>query len=195
MTTMRNVKVFVGGSRRLPRLNRDVKRRIDNIIKKGLAVIIGDANGADKAVQRYLHSKHYNNVLIFCMADNCRNNIGDWPTRKITGAGPGSRDFVYYSIKDRAMAEEADYGLMLWDGRSRGTLTSIVHLVRQGKPVVVYIAPRRSFYTLRQPDHLAEILGHFDPDTLHRIDRELQDTSMKSVSNRKGNAAPLFERS
>jgi len=193
MTRIRNrTKVFIAGSRRLSRLNTDVRRRIDNIVDKGLTVIVGDANGVDKAVQRYLHSRNYSNVVVFCMEGGCRNNVGDWPTRTITAADPRRRDFAYYSTKDRAMAEEADYGLMLWDGRSRGTLTNIVHLVREGKPVVVYIAPDRSFYTLRRSDRLAEILARFDPAALRRIDRELQAVAMGSRSSRKVNTAPLF---
>ncbi len=193
MTTIKNrTKVFIAGSRRLSRLNKDVRRRIDNIIDKGFTVVVGDANGVDKAVQRYLSSRHYCNVVVFCMEGACRNNIGDWPTRTITAADPGQRDFNYYSTKDRAMVEEADYGLMLWDGQSRGTLTSIVHLVRQGKPAVVYVAPERSFYTLRQSSHLAEMLGRFDPAALHRINRELHAVAMGSGSSRKVDTAPLF---
>ena len=193
MTRIRNgTRVFIAGSRRLSQLNKDVRRRIDNIVDKGLTVIVGDANGVDKAVQRYLSSRNYSNVVVFCMEDRCRNNIGDWPTRTITAADPARRDFAYYSTKDRAMAEEADYGLMLWDGRSRGTLTNIIHLVREGKPVVVYIAPDRSFYTLRRSDHLAEILTRFDPAVLRRIDRELETVAMGSSSSRKLDTAPLF---
>jgi hypothetical protein len=63
---------------------------------------------------------------------------------------------------------------MLWDGRSRGTLTNIVHLVREGKPVVVYVAPERSFYTLRQCSQLAEMVNRFDPSALARINGELE---------------------
>jgi len=47
-------KVFIAGSRQLSRLNADVKRRIDTMIDKGFTILVGDANGADKAVQRYL---------------------------------------------------------------------------------------------------------------------------------------------
>ena len=90
------------------------------------------------------------------------------------------------------MAKEADYGLMLWDGRSRGTLTNVVHLVREGKPVVVYIARDRSFHTLRGSDHLAEMLGRFDPVALRRIGRELQGVPMGSGLSRKVDTAPLF---
>lgn len=186
-------KVFIGGSRRLSRLNQAVKRRIDNIIQKDFVVIVGDANGADKAVQRYLHSRHFSNVVVFCMEGcrGCRNNIGTWPIRMIAAADPRRRDFAYYSTKDRTMVEEADYGLMLWDGKSRGTLTNIIDLVRQGKPAVVYTAPDKSFWTLRQVDDVAEMLGRFSPAALHQIERDLQAVSTGG-SNRKTRTPILF---
>ena len=122
-------KIFIGGSRRLSKLNKDVKRRLDNIIENDFTVVIGDANGVDKAVQQYLESKHHEKVIVFCMEGQCRNNLGKWPTRDIAAA-PSARGFAYFSTKDRVMVEEADYGLMLWDAKSRGTLTNIVDLVR-----------------------------------------------------------------
>src|SRR5713226_2666163 len=167
-------KVFIAGSRRLSKLSKDVKRRIDNIVDRGLTVIIGDANGVDKTVQKYLSAKHYSNVVVFCMEGGCRNNVGMWPTRTIAASDPGRKDFAYFATKDRAMAEEADYGLMLWDGQSRGTLTSIIDLVRKGKPVVLYISADKAFYTLRESADLATLNEHVGSTALHRIDRELQ---------------------
>lgn len=182
-------KVFIGGSRRLSQLNKDVNRRLDNIIEKGFTVVVGDANGADKAVQRYLASKHHQKVIVFCMAGECRNNLGKWPTRDITAA-PGARGFAYFSTKDRAMVEEADYGLMLWDGKSRGTLTNVVDLVRQGRPVVVYVAPAKAFATLHEPEQLADFVRRFDPATLHRIERDIH-TATTARHHRKADV-PLF---
>jgi len=185
-------KVFVAGSRRLTRLNKDVKRRIDNILDKRLTVIVGDANGVDKAVQQYLNIRGYDNVIVFCMEGGCRNNVGKWPTQKIAAAGSSRRDFAYFSTKDRAMVEEADYGLMLWDGNSRGTLRSIVDLVRRGKPVVVYNAPAKSFCTLREYDELAAMLRQVDPTALRGIDQELQSFVRDGASGQKVETAPLF---
>ena len=90
------------------------------------------------------------------------------------------------------MSEAADYGLMLWDGRSRGTLTNIVHLVREGKPVVVYVAPEGSFYTLRQCSQLAELVNRFDPSALARINGELEALQTPNGSSGKVDTAPLF---
>lgn len=165
-------KVFIAGSRHLSRLAADVKRRIDTIVEKGFTILVGDANGADKAVQRYLAEKGYRNVVVHCMAGNCRNNVGSWPAREI-GAPPGARGFAYYSTKDRAMVDDAAYGLMLWDGESKGTLNSVINMIRQEKPVVVYLAPNKTFQSLRSPNDLMELLNNCDQASVQRFEREL----------------------
>lgn len=55
------------------------------------------------------------------MKEHCRNNVANWLTREVA-APRGAKGFDYYSVKDRAMAEAAEYGLMLWDGKSKGTV-------------------------------------------------------------------------
>jgi len=64
---------------------------------------------------------------------------------------------VFVTAKDAAMAEEADYGLLLWDGESVGTLVNVARLVSGGNSVVLYVAPNRSFLTLRTR---ADLRGH-----------------------------------
>ncbi len=165
-------KVFIAGSRQLSRLTVDVKRRIDTMVGKGFTILVGDANGADKAVQRYLAEKGYRNVVVHCMAGNCRNNVGSWPAREIA-APPGTRGFAYYSTKDQAMVDDAAYGLMLWDGESKGTLNSVVNMLRQDKPVVVYLAPKKTFQNLRSVDDLTDLLSKCDSASVQRFEREL----------------------
>jgi hypothetical protein len=165
-------KVFIAGSRQLSRLHADVKRRIDTMIEKGFTILVGDANGADKAVQRYLAEKDYRNVLVHCMARNCRYNVGAWPTREIA-APPGARGFAYYSTKDQAMVDDAAHGLMLWDGESKGTLNSVINMLRQDKPVVVYLAPHKAFQNLRTADDLAGLFSKCERASVQRFEREL----------------------
>lgn len=165
-------KVFIAGSRHLSRLNADVKQRIDTIIEKGFTVLVGDANGADKAVQRHLAEKHYRHVVVHCMEGKCRNNVGNWPAREVQSP-PGARGFAYYSTKDKVMVDAADYGLMLWDGESKGTLNSVINLVRQNKSVVVYVAPKRAFQNLRSPEDLNPLLANCDNASVRRFEREL----------------------
>ena len=51
------MKVFIGGSRKISRLNQEIKVRIDNLIKNNSIILIGDANGVDKSIQAYLKFK------------------------------------------------------------------------------------------------------------------------------------------
>lgn len=184
-------KVFIAGSRRLRKLSRDVTHRLDNIIEKGLTVLVGDANGVDKAVQSYFHKKRYSNVQVFCMEGTCRNNVGNWPTHSVSAANPNRRDFAYYSTKDRVMTEEADYGLMLWDGESRGTLTSIVELVREGKPVVVYFSPTKVFHALRSSSDLDALVEQIDPAILAQVSTDVNMLPRHAASH-KSETALLF---
>jgi hypothetical protein len=165
--------VFVAGSRQISRLPAEVSSRLDTMIEKGFQILVGDANGADKAIQRYLADKSYPNVLVHCMKDHCRNNVGNWPTREID-APRGAKRFDYYSLKDRAMAEAAEYGLMLWDGKSKGTVNNVVNLSRDHKPVVVYVAPTRQFQTVKSFDDLRDLLAEGDPESVDRIVGELR---------------------
>jgi hypothetical protein len=164
--------VFIAGSRQITRLPAEVKLRVDTMIDKGFQILVGDANGADKAVQTYLAEKAYPHVLVHCMERHCRNNVGHWPTHEVA-APKGARGFEFYSLKDRAMAEAAEYGLMLWDGESKGTINNVVNLSRDQKPVVVYIGPTRRFRTLKSLDDLKDLLAEGDSDSVERIVSEL----------------------
>ena len=143
------IRVFIGGSRRVSRLDEQVRGRLDEIVRKKLPVIIGDANGADKAVQDYFRTCGYEQVEVFCTEGRCRNNAGNWKIIPVPAPAGGKHDFEYYAAKDRLMADEGSIGFMLWDGKSRGTLANVLRLIEQGKKVVVYLAPAKQFTTLR----------------------------------------------
>lgn len=152
------IKVFIGGSIKITRLNEDIQRRIDNIIQEGYTIFIGDANGADKAVQKYLFDKNYKNIQVFCMGNECRNNIGRWETRHIEGT-TSKKDYYYYSIKDLEMAKETDYGFMIWDGKSRGTFNNVINLLKENKKVLLYLSPTKEFYNLITINDLEKLLA------------------------------------
>ena len=99
-------------------------------------------------------------------------DVSKWPTREVE-APKGARGFTYYATKDQAMVEDAAYGLMLWDGESKGTLNSVINMIRQNKPVVVYLAPQKVFQNLRSVDDVSELLSKFDRATVQRFEREL----------------------
>jgi hypothetical protein len=150
--------VFVAGSRALSKLNAKVKERLENIVKQNFTVLVGDANGADKAVQRYLAERRYQHVVVYCM-DVCRNNVGNWPTHAERTRPGLARDRHYYGIKDLAMAKDASCGFMIWDGASKGTLTNVINLLEAQKKVVLFHSPKKHFFTLRAAGDLHHVLG------------------------------------
>lgn len=151
-------KVFIGGSRRFARLNADIRNRLGRIVEKRITVVVGDANGADRAAQAYFAEREYAAVEVFCSDDTPRNNVGGWPVRVIRPSRQ-RRDFDYFATKDRQMAREASVGLMLWDGESHGTLLNVVRLLQQEKATVVYVGPRTAFVDVRSRRDLDALLG------------------------------------
>ena len=164
-------KVFIGGSRHVSRLAAPVRARLDTIIGKGLPVVVGDANGADKAVQQYLFSRSYPRVEVFCSGGVCRNNIGKWTTRQVD-ADPRERGFSFYVAKDREMAREADFGFMVWDGKSTGTLLNVLRLLRQHKKVVIYCVPEQKFAELRGYQQWGDFIARYADDVRHETERK-----------------------
>jgi hypothetical protein len=154
-------RVFVAGSRSVSKLNSEIKERLNNIIEQNFEVLIGDANGTDKAVQKYLADRRYRNVVVYCM-DVCRNNVGDWPTRHHTADPHSKRDRHYYGIKDTAMANDASCGFMLWDGESKGTLTNVINLLNAHKKSLLYLSGKKRFLKLSDFDDLRTALDARD---------------------------------
>src|SRR5260370_39476448 len=100
------MNIFIGGSRALSKLNAVIRARLDDLIKRGCTIFIGDANGADKAVQQHFAKREYPNVTVFCV-EECRNNVGGWPIRRIKPTNGNRKDFSYYAAKDIVMTGEA----------------------------------------------------------------------------------------
>jgi len=165
------MKVFVGGSRAVSKLNAVIHDRLDDLMRRGCAILIGDANGADKALQHYFAERHYSNVEVFCMKE-CRNNIGAWPTRRIESPRY-KKDFAYYAAKDAAMSKEAQCGVMFWDGKSKGTLNNILSLMGARKKTLVYFSPDKAFYVLASEHDLQALLARCDKRDLELAARGL----------------------
>jgi hypothetical protein len=150
-------RVFIAGSRAISKLNSEIRERLDNIMRQKFTILLGDASGADKAVQQYLRRCDYREVTVYCM-ETCRNNVGEWPTRQHTATPGSKRDRHYYGIKDAAMAEDATCGFMLWDGESKGTLTNVVNLLNAHKKCLLYLGSKKQFLKLLTPDDFCQAL-------------------------------------
>jgi len=129
-------------------MNLELAHRLDNIVEKGLLVLVGDANGFDRAAQAYLADNGYREVVVYCTSGECRNNVGDWPLYAVEYHG-NDRGLEFYTAKDDAMLRDADYGLFAWDGKSKGTLRNVRKMAERERPSTVYVASIRKFVTVR----------------------------------------------
>ena len=175
--------LFIGGSRAVSRLNEELRARLDDFIQRGCTIFVGDANGADKAVQQHFSERGYSQVVVYCM-DRCRNNVGGWPVKQISRPG-GTRDFAYYAVKDKAMAEDAKCGMMLWDGESKGTLNNIQNLIAAGKKTLVYFSPEKAFHKLESIGDLTALMA--------RCDQALMVTAQRQIVKAKPDRQHLFQ--
>lgn len=177
--------LFIGGSRRITRLNAEIRQYLDDAIEGGYSIIIGDANGADKAVQHYLLDRGYDNVELFCVEGKCRNNAGGWKVRDVSVDG-SKKGFDYYSAKDKEMALEATQGFMLWDGESRGTLTQIYRLLIQEKVADVYIVPNSEFITVKGKVDWERLISNCSEDMRQKTEKYVRSESKQTLGIEQG---------
>jgi hypothetical protein len=166
-------KVFLGGSRSLRRLDSAVRTRLRNLMTHGHAALVGDANGMDTAVQSFFAEEGYRNVIVYCMEGECRNNVGNWPVESVSSGGR-KKDFAYFAMKDASMSLQAEYGFMIWDGESKGTLNNVLSLIEQGKAVLVYRAPSREFLQIKSIQELEQLLGTCPAQVVEYLNQKLQ---------------------
>lgn len=164
--------VFLSGSRTLSRINDLIRQRLNNMIENNLSIMVGDANGADKAMQAHLAEQGYSNVAVFFVGNLCRNNVGNWPTENVL-ANPKLSGRNFYSQKDKKMAKIADFGLVLWDGKSAGSIENVFELIKNGKKAVVYYSPEKEFCNISDSEGISSLLKKCDHDVLDSLDKKL----------------------
>jgi adenine-specific DNA-methyltransferase len=172
--------IFIGGSRHVSRLPPEVKKRLDNVVASGHHVIVGDANGADKAVQKHFHDIQYDKVTVFCSGTLPRNNIGTWLTRHVDPP-KHAKGFQFYAAKDREMAREADFGLMIWDGKSRGTVLNLLRLAIAGKIAVLFNVPNKDVINIKSVDAWRNFIAHCSDELRQGVKERATSDEWRSV--------------
>lgn len=180
--------IFIGGSRQISRLPAEIMDRLKKVMASQHCVLVGDANGADKAVQKFFAEAAYGNVTVFCTGEKFRNNLGRWPTNHVEPP-KGAKGFQFYAAKDREMAARADFGLMIWDGKSPGTLLNVFRLAKAGKISVLYNAPEKKSFNIA-PSSWDSFLAHCSDDL--RRDLEARATPEEWGTNRASDQNELF---
>ena len=142
-------KVFVSGSSKTQdktsgyyrrKLPKNVRNELDQKMKNGDTIIVGDAPGIDRQVQDYLKKKRYKNVEVYSPGTESRyladkkwkNNLIDAPEFE-----PGSPEWL--AKKDKIMQKVADEGIaVILDKGSSATKNNINQLLTDNKDVSIY---------------------------------------------------------
>ena len=164
--------VFIAGSIRIKRVHPHFVDRMSTIVSENMDVVVGDANGADTSIQQELSNRMAKNVTVYCTGDEPRNNIGKWKVRRVhSSAEPGTRAF--FSAKDREMASIADFGLMLWDAASTGTLSNVIELLKGGKKCVVFINKDKSFINVKEVEDIHKLVAVMSEGAKAQAERKI----------------------
>lgn len=164
--------VFIAGSRNIKNLDLQVLERIQNLLAPDYKVVVGDASGADTSIQSYLFEHGAKNAVVYCSGAKPRNNVGNWPICRIASKlAPGTRAF--FTAKDVQMAEAADYGLMIWDAKSTGTLSNVIELLKRKKKTVVFINKAKKFLTISDASHLETLIMYMSEHARSKADEKI----------------------
>lgn len=150
--------VFIAGSISISRLHEKVADRINKIVSSDFSVVVGDADGADTSIQECLQRYRAGKVTVYCTGESPRNNVAEWPVHRVVSkAKAGTR--AYFTAKDLEMARNSDYGLMVWDCKSTGTLSNVIELLREKKKSVVFVNKNKDFVTVSDKDGLEHLVA------------------------------------
>ena len=165
--------VFVAGSITIKNLDTLIVDRLKKIVNSQFQIVVGDANGVDSSVQRVLVDLGCRQATVFSSSEKPRNNLGSWPVHVVdTNHASGSRAF--FTAKDLNMAEEADYGLMVWDAKSTGTLSNVIELLKRKKYSVVFVNKAKKFFIIKTPEDLDALLDCMTSAALEKADEKIK---------------------
>ncbi len=82
------------------------------------------------------------------------------------------------------MAKIADYGLMMWDAKSTGTLSNVIELLRRGKKCVVFVNKSKTFVTVSDIDDLERLVSVMSETAKNKAENKIRLSSkIASIAN------------
>lgn len=142
--------VFISGSSKTEdkkseyyrkQLPKEVKKKIDEYLKSGDKIIVGDAPGIDRQVQRYLKKAGYDNVEIYGPGKQVRYTANKkWKTNPIDASEFEYMSPEYLRKKDIAMTNASTKGLaiVLENGGAAATRRNVQRMLQQNKQMSVF---------------------------------------------------------
>ena len=115
-------KIFISGSISSKEIPQEVIKSVDDSRKRNYTILIGDAKGIDKNIQDMLKADNYKNVEVYHVGPRPRNlSDREWTDRRIPVDIANEKFFKNGSytreaqmLKDKAMSDDADFGLVIW---------------------------------------------------------------------------------
>lgn len=146
-------KIFVSGSSKTQSkdseyyrksLHPEVKKKLDDIMKRNANILVGDCVGIDSQVQDYLAKYKYTKVDIFVSGSEVRNNSDKdgslgWKIHNIDSSmyEPNSKE--WHATKDKVMSKKATSGLaIITDTGSSATRKNIKRMLNANKNVDIF---------------------------------------------------------
>lgn len=134
------MKVFVSGSSHLKSLTKEMTDALDQFMDRGVEFLVGDCYGADEMAQRYLKSKGYENVTVYCSQEKPRaRRVCYDRVKSLWDRAQGKSGEDFYQVKDAAMTEDCDMAIAFWNGTSYGVKCNIERCKKMGKPCKVFL--------------------------------------------------------
>ena len=144
-STIYQKTIFFGGSKIINYLSPVIEKRIAKFMNLGHNIIIGDCMGADLQMQKILEENNYKKVTVYYSGDRPRFNLGNWKTKHISSNKLMS-DYERQKLKDNQMVKDCDYGYMLLQGLTKGTMANIEELVKLNKNCKVVLTDYNGIY-------------------------------------------------
>lgn len=146
-------KVFISGSISIRELPEKVKESLNKINQKNYCVLIGDAQGIDNEVQKYLKKINHKSAIVYHITEQPRCFQKEFATKKIN-----YKNLEEYKkldekekekiekfdgrsrqkFKDKAMLKDSDFLLAIWDGKSQGTKNNILFGLEKDKFIKIF---------------------------------------------------------
>lgn len=139
-------KVFISGSISIKQIPQKVIQSLQNIQRSGLEVLVGDADGIDKKIQDYFMKNNYGNICVYSIYSPPRNLSSPTFRKKIIKVTEDlKKERERQTLKDKAMTEDSDYSLVVWDGKSKGSHKNILRALALKKKVKIYLTYTNEF--------------------------------------------------
>ncbi|GAD37363.1 hypothetical protein [Streptococcus anginosus] len=153
------MKMFISGSISSKEIPDDVVKSVDESRRKNYTILVGDARGIDKNIQDMLKADNYKNVEVYHVGPSPRNfSDREWVDKRIPVDIEDEKLFKNgkytreaQMLKDKAMSDDADFGLVIWKDTSKnrfgnisvskGSLNNIYNLLVQNKYVGLFYIP------------------------------------------------------